>query len=80
MRYLINEHSDKEQGVRNLIRAVETVVTRINMLRISKDPSMKNYDFYVDVQFPLKLTPILIQKLLQEKKDREPEAWRAMYT
>ena len=79
MRYLINEHSDKEQGVRNLIRAVETIVTRLNMLRISKDPSMKQYDFYVDLSFPLKLTCGLIEKLLQEKKVKEPESWRMMY-
>ena len=79
MRFLITTHSGTEPGVRNLIRAAETIVTRINMLRISKDPSMKQYDFYVDISFPLKITSILIEKLLEEKKAKEPESWRMMY-
>jgi ATP-dependent Lon protease len=80
MQFLISEYSDKEQGVRNLIRAAETIVTRLNMLRISKHDSMKDYEFYVDVSFPLKLNPKLIQKLLQSKKAKEDELWRTMYT
>ena len=79
MRYLISEHSDKEKGVRNLIRVAETIVTRLNMLRISKHESMKEYEFYMDVKFPLNLTPLIIEKLLVEKKTKEPEAWRSMY-
>ena len=77
MRFLISEHSH-EKGVRNLIRAAETIVTRLNMLRISKHESMKDYEFYMDVKFPLKLTPLIIEKLLN-KKVKEPEAWRSMY-
>jgi len=80
MRFLISEYSDKEQGVRNLIRAAETIVTRLNMLRISKHETMKEYDFYIDVSFPFKLTSITIQKLLQEKKTKDSESWRTMYT
>ena len=77
MRFLISEHSH-EKGVRNLIRAAETIVTRLNMLRISKHESMKEYEFYMDVKFPLTLTPLIIEKLL-DKKTKEPEAWRSMY-
>ena len=77
MRFLISEHSH-EKGVRNLIRAAETIVTRLNMLRISKHESMKEYEFYMDVKFPLKLTPLIIEKLL-DKKTKESEAWRSMY-
>jgi ATP-dependent Lon protease len=78
MRFLINEYSDTEKGVRNLIRAVETIVSRVNMLRISKQASEKD-DFYMDVKFPLELTPLVIQKLMQAPK-KEAEPWRAMYT
>jgi|APCry1669189472_1035225.scaffolds.fasta_scaffold01196_8 ATP-dependent Lon protease len=80
MRYLISEYSDKEKGVRNLIRAAETVVTRLNMLRISKHESMKEYEFYMDLEFPLTLTPLIIQKLMVEKKEPENESWRHIYT
>lgn len=79
MKFLIEEYSDKEQGVRNLIRTAETIVTRLNMLRISKHDTMKEYEFYIDVKFPFKLTPVVIQKLLQEKKTKEVESWRSMY-
>jgi len=80
MRYLISEYSSKEKGVRNLIRATETIVTRLNMLRISKHESMKEYEFYMDLEFPLELTPLIIQKLMSEKKEPENESWRHMYT
>lgn len=80
MRFLVSEHSDKEEGVRNLIRVSETIVTRLNMLRISKHESMKEYEFYMDVKFPLVITPLIIQKLLAEKtKNIEFESWRMMY-
>ena len=81
MRFLVSEYSDKEKGVRNLIRAAETVVTRLNMLRVSKHESMKEYEFYMDVEFPLKLTSLIIQKLMSEKtKEKEHEAWMSFYT
>ena len=49
------------------------------MLRISKHESMKEYEFYMETKFPMMLNPFIIQKLLVEKKTKEPEAWRSMY-
>jgi ATP-dependent Lon protease len=80
MKFIIDEYSNGEGGVRNLIRAVETAVTRLNMLRVSKHESMKDYPFYMDISFPLKLTPQMVQTLLKDNnKKKQDETWRMMY-
>lgn len=81
MKFIIDQYSSNEKGVRNLIRSVETAVTRLNMLRVSKHESMKDYPFYMDISFPLKLTPQMVQTLLKDNtKRKEDETWRMMYT
>jgi len=81
MKFIIEEYSAGEKGVRNLIRSVETAITRLNMLRVSKHESMKEYPFYMDVKFPLKITPQIIKTLLKDNsKVKLDETWRAMYT
>jgi ATP-dependent Lon protease len=57
---LVSDYSSKEEGVRNLIRSAETIITRLNMLRIADEETMKDYSFYVQVNFPLNLTETLI--------------------
>jgi ATP-dependent Lon protease len=80
MRFVISEYSAKEKGVRNLMRTVETIVTRLNMLRVSKHESMKDYMFYMDVSFPMTLTPRIVQTLLKDAPKKEEEGWKFMYT
>lgn len=80
MKFIIDEYSSTEKGVRNLIRSVETAVTRLNMLRVSKHASMKEYPFYMDIDFPLKLTPQMVKILLKDNvKVKQDETWRMMY-
>ena len=76
---LVSEYSSKEEGVRNLIRSAETIITRLNMLRIADEETMKDYSFYVQVNFPLNLTETLIRKLLYDIKPKESESWKSMY-
>ena len=81
MKFVISEYSQKEKGVRTLIRTMETVITRLNMLRVSNDESMKEYPFYMDVKFPLQITPKVIQTLLKDTaKIKQDETWKYMYT
>jgi len=81
MKFIIEEYSGSENGVRNLIRSVETAITRLNMLRVSKHESMKAYPFYMDVSFPLNITPLTIKTLLKDDgKKKQDETWRMMYT
>jgi ATP-dependent Lon protease len=77
--YLISEYSSKEEGVRNLIRSAEMLITRINMLRIADEETMKVYDFYISIDFPLQLNVQHIKKLLFDTDKKEYEPWRTMY-
>ena len=80
IRFFISEASSEEKGVRNLIRSAETLLTRLNMLRVSKHESMKEYEFYMDVEFPFTLTQTKVQKLLNNSKKKEHEPWMSFYT
>jgi hypothetical protein len=81
VKFMIDEYSNSESGVRNLIRAVESMMTRLNMLRVSQHESMKEYPFYMEVAFPLQLTKKVIQVLMKDgAKIKQDETWRTMYT
>jgi ATP-dependent Lon protease len=80
MKFIVSEYSSKEQGVRTLMRTVETIVTRLNMLRIADESIMKDYKFYIDVQFPMSLTEQSVRTLLAETNVRVQESWESMYT
>lgn len=77
---LISEYSSDEKGVRSLIRTVESMMTRINMLRITKHESMKDYSFYMDIQLPLTITHDVAVKILTDYNKKEVETWRTLYT
>lgn len=79
IKYLITEFSGKEKGVRTLIRALESMMTRLNMLRVAKHESMKEYKFFMDVIFPLDITEAVVKKLLCDTDPKEPETWQSMY-
>jgi ATP-dependent Lon protease len=80
MSYLISEFSKEEKGVRTLIRTVETMMTRLNMLRVADDETMKEYSFYMEVTCPLAIDEKVIQTLIGDISKKEIETWRTMYT
>jgi ATP-dependent Lon protease len=77
---LILDHSTDEKGVRHLIRTVETMMTRLNMLRVADDESMKEYCFYMKLAFPLTITQKVASILLTDIDKKEKEVWRNLYT
>jgi ATP-dependent Lon protease len=77
--FLINEYSKDEKGVRTLIRTVEGLMTRLNMLRVADKETMKDYPFYMDVSFPLQVDEKVIKTLLGDTSAKEIESWRTMY-
>ena len=77
--YIIKEYSKGEQGMRNIIRVVETVVSRINLLRISDEETAKSYKFYTKIAFPAKLTKEIVKTILNDFSADAPETWRSMY-
>jgi ATP-dependent Lon protease len=79
MKFLISEFSGDEKGVRTLIRTVETMMTRLNMLRIANDDSMKEYNFYMEVSCTLTIDEEVVKTLLNGLNKKEVENWRHMY-
>lgn len=79
IKYMISEYSADEKGVRTLIRTAESIMTRINMLRVAKDDSMKDYKFYMDVQFPFTITEEVVKKVLSDVDKKEPDWWKNLY-
>jgi ATP-dependent Lon protease len=79
VKFMISEYSNEEEGVRVLIRSVETLVTRINLLRIADEKTAKTYPFYKAVKLPMSITPDDIKALLVESKVVN-ESWRHLYT
>lgn len=79
MTFLISEYSANEKGVRTLIRTVESMMTRLNMLRVADSETMKSYNFYMDIEFPIKITESVINTLLCDFNKKELESWRSMY-
>jgi ATP-dependent Lon protease len=79
IKFLISEYSHEEEGVRVLIRAVETLVTRINLLRIADEKTAKTYPFYKAVKLPMSITPDDVRSILVEQKQVN-ESWRQLYT
>lgn len=79
MKFIISEFSADEKGVRTLIRTVESMMTRLNMLRVANDESMKEYSFFMDVSFPLTVDEKVVKTLLCDATKKELESWRTMY-
>lgn len=79
IKHIISEYSGEEKGVRTLIRTVESMMTRLNMLRVMQDESVKEYVFYVEYTTPFTLTESVVRKLLTDLTKKDPEHWRAMY-
>jgi ATP-dependent Lon protease len=80
IKFLISEYSKEEEGVRTLIRSVETLVTRINLLRIASESTAKKYTFYTPIKLPLTITPDLAKHVLQDSMRTTNESWRQLYT
>jgi ATP-dependent Lon protease len=80
MKFLISEYSADEKGVRTLIRTVESMMTRLNMLRVADSETMKEYNFYMDVSFPLQIDETVIRTLLIDTNKKDLETWKSMYS
>ena len=79
IKFLIAEFSKDEEGVRTLIRTVETLVTRINLLRIASETTAKKYTFYTPIKLPLTITPDVCRRILEDTMRSGNESWRQMY-
>jgi ATP-dependent Lon protease len=77
IKFLISEYSKEEEGVRTLMRAVESLLTRINLLRIADEPTAKSYKFYTKI---LTITTDVARHILGDMSTVPNESWRHLYT
>jgi len=80
VKYLIEEFSKEEEGVRNLIRSVESLVTRINLLRIADENTAKEYVFYKKITLPCTIDVETARHILKDTTAGINESWRHLYT
>ena len=77
--YIITNHTDKEDGVRNLKRCLEIIHTKLNSYRLMKpDTNLFENDLSLKVEFPLTVTNEMVDKLI--KKNNDNGAWLGMYS
>lgn len=80
IKFLISEYSKEEEGVRTLMRSMETLLTRINLLRIADEETAKSYKFYTKLKFPLEIKTDLAKHILEDAgKKATNESWRHLY-
>lgn len=76
--HIIDNHTDKEDGVRNLKRCLEIIYTKLNLYRLMKPgTNLFDKDSTLKVEFPMTVTIDVIDKLI--KKSKETGAWKHMY-
>ena len=76
--YIVENFTEKEDGVRNLKRCLETIFTKLNLYRLMKPgTSLFKEEILFDVQFPFTVTKTVVDKLI--KKEEQNNNWKAMY-
>ena len=80
IKFLIREYSSEEEGVRTLIRALETLTTRINLLRIADETTAKAYKFYTKINLPCCIDTEMTRHILQDMNTVPNESWKRLYT
>ena len=78
LHHIIDDHTDKEDGVRNLKRCLEIIYTKLNLYRLMKPGSnLFEKDMSLKVEFPATITVDMISKIL--KKNKENGSFHHMY-
>ena len=75
--YIINNYTNKEEGVRNLKRCIETLISKINIYNLSKTTEKCEEEIDLtftikDFKLPLKITTEIINILLKTKELNGP--------
>jgi ATP-dependent Lon protease len=77
--YIIDNHCNKEDGVRNLKRCLEIIYTKLNLYRLMKpDSNLFEQDMSLKVEFPFTVTKDIVDKLIKKENDNIPALY-SMY-
>jgi len=79
IQYIITQHTNAEDGVRNLKRCLEVVYMKLNLYRLMKpDTNIFTTDMPLKIIFPVTLTTSMIDSLIKQEQDNG--SWRHMYS
>uniref|UniRef100_A0A6C0ETU4 ATPase AAA-type core domain-containing protein n=1 Tax=viral metagenome TaxID=1070528 RepID=A0A6C0ETU4_9ZZZZ len=68
--YIIENHCNKEDGVRNLKRCMEIIYTKLNLYRLMRPGSnLFEEDMSLKVEFPFVVTKDIVDKLIKKEDD-----------
>ena len=68
--HIIDTHTNKEQGVRNLKRCMEIIHSKLNLYRLMKpDTNLFEQDMSLKVEFPFKVTKDIVNKLIKRENN-----------
>jgi ATP-dependent Lon protease len=77
--YIIENHCNKEDGVRNLKRCLEIIYTKLNLYRLMKpDSNLFEQDMSLKVEFPFTVTKDIVDKLIKKETENISALW-SMY-
>jgi len=70
LHHIIENHTMKEDGVRNLKRCIEIIYTKLNLFRLMKpDTNLFDQDMSLKVEFPFTVTKDIVDKLIKKEKE-----------
>jgi len=80
LHHIIEEHCNKEDGVRNLKRCLEIIHTKLNLYRLMRPGSnLFEEDMSLKVEFPFTVTKNIVDKLIKKDSNAISQALYGMY-
>jgi ATP-dependent Lon protease len=77
--HIIDNHCNKEDGVRNLKRCLEIIYTKLNLYRLMKPGSnLFENEMSLKVDFPFNVTKEIVDKLIKKEQENSSALW-SMY-
>jgi ATP-dependent Lon protease len=74
--HIIENHCNKEDGVRNLKRCLEIIHTKLNLYRLMKPGSnLFEGDMSLRVEFPFTTTKEIVDKLIKKETENSSALW-----
>ena len=79
LHYIMENHCNKEDGVRNMKRCLEIIYTKLNLYRLMKPgTNLFEESMTLKVEFPFKVTTDIVDKLITKEKE-DNTSFRGMY-
>ena len=76
LHYIIDNHCNKEDGVRNLKRCLEIIYTKLNLYRLMRpDSNLFEEDMSLKVEFPFTVTNEIVDKMIKKTDGLNPSLY-----